>query len=91
MSAIVLESVLTCPRCGFAKPETMPTDACQFYYECSNCKALLRPNPGDCCVFCSFGSVKCPPIQQQLGCCSWGRLREGAESYAKALASDILR
>lgn len=22
---------------------------------------------------------------------SWGRLREGAESYAKALASDILR
>ena len=46
MSAIVLESVLTCPRCGFAKPETMPTDACQFYYECSNCKALLRPNPG---------------------------------------------
>lgn len=29
MSAIVLESVLTCPRCGFAKPETMPTDACQ--------------------------------------------------------------
>jgi mercuric ion binding protein len=46
MSAIVLESVLTCPRCGFAKPETMPTDACQFYYECSNCKVLLRPNPG---------------------------------------------
>ncbi|MEN1783291.1 GDCCVxC domain-containing (seleno)protein, partial [Pseudomonas aeruginosa] len=29
-----------------------------------------RSNPGDCCVFCSFGSVKCPPIQQQLGCCS---------------------
>nr|WP_305955771.1 GDCCVxC domain-containing (seleno)protein [Pseudomonas sp. HS-2] len=47
-----------------------PTDACQFYYECSNRKALLRPNPGDCCVFCSFGSVKCPPLQQQLGCCS---------------------
>ncbi|MFV9460664.1 GDCCVxC domain-containing (seleno)protein [Pseudomonas aeruginosa] len=46
MSAIVLESVLTCPRCGFAKPETMPTDACQFYYECSNCKALLRPTQG---------------------------------------------
>jgi DNA-directed RNA polymerase subunit RPC12/RpoP len=46
MSAIVLESVLTCPRCGFAKPETMPTDACQFYYECSNCKALLRLTQG---------------------------------------------
>ncbi|HZR03099.1 MAG TPA: GDCCVxC domain-containing (seleno)protein [Burkholderiales bacterium] len=69
MSAFIAQSVLTCPRCGFAKQETMPTDACQFYYECSMCKALLRPNPGDCCVFCSFGSVKCPPIQAQQGRC----------------------
>ncbi|CAN7687371.1 GDCCVxC domain-containing (seleno)protein [Pararhizobium sp. LjRoot238] len=29
----------------------------------------MRPEPGDCCVFCSFGSVKCPPVQQQCGCC----------------------
>lgn len=70
MSALVLQSVLTCPRCGFRKEETMPTDACQFFYECEQCKTLLRPNPGDCCVFCSFGSVKCPPIQAQRSCCS---------------------
>ncbi len=63
MLAITRESVLTCPRCGLAKTETMQTDACQFYYECENCKALLRPKPGDCCVFCSYGSVKCPPGQ----------------------------
>jgi hypothetical protein len=69
MTAPVLESVLACPKCGFSKPETMPTDACQFYYECVGCGALLRPNAGDCCVFCSFGSVKCPPIQAQRGCC----------------------
>ena len=31
--------------------------------------APLRPKPGDCCVFCSYGTVKCPPIQQQRGCC----------------------
>ena len=68
MRAVTLESVLMCPRCGFAKAETMPTDACQFYYECENCKALLRPRPGDCCVFCSYGSVKCPPIQQSSSC-----------------------
>ena len=64
MPAITLESVLTCPRCGFAKTETMPSDACQFYYECENCEVLLRPKPGDCCVFCSYGSVKCPSVQQ---------------------------
>jgi hypothetical protein len=27
MSAPILESVLTCPKCGFAKAESMPTDA----------------------------------------------------------------
>jgi hypothetical protein len=46
----------------------MPVDACQFFYECESCKALLQPKPGDCCVFCSFGSVKCPPIQAQGRC-----------------------
>jgi hypothetical protein len=69
MNAVVLESVLTCPRCGFAAQETMPTDACLYFYECRECKTLLRPKPGDCCVFCSFGSVKCPPIQEQRRCC----------------------
>jgi len=72
MNAVVLESVLTCPNCGFARQETMPTDACQFFYQCGNCGALLRPKSGDCCVFCSYGSVKCPPIQQQSACCNSG-------------------
>ena len=66
---MVLQSRLTCPSCGFQKTETMPTDACQFFYECENCHQLLRPKPGDCCVFCSYGSAKCPPIQAGSGCC----------------------
>lgn len=73
MSTPILESVLTCPKCGFAKAESMPTDACQFHYERARCGALLRPNPGDCCVFCSFGSRKCPPIQEQGSCCGESR------------------
>ena len=44
--SIALESVITCPECGHQKEETMPTDACQFFYECSNCKAILRPQAG---------------------------------------------
>ena len=58
-----LQSTLTCPRCGHAEIETMPTDACRFFYDCKGCGAKLRPNDGDCCVFCSFGDVPCPPIQ----------------------------
>jgi len=65
-----LESVLTCPECGFVAAETMPTDACLYFYECTNCHTLLRPKTGDCCVFCSFGSVKCPPMQHALDCCA---------------------
>ena len=66
----VLESVLTCPECGFIATETMPTDACLYFYECTSCHTLLRPKTGDCCVFCSFGSVKCPPMQHASNCCA---------------------
>jgi hypothetical protein len=41
----------------------MATDACQFSYDCESCGTLLRPRSGDCWVFCSYGSVPCPPIQ----------------------------
>lgn len=53
MSASVTESTLTCPHCGLAKTERMPKDACQWFYECESCHALLRPKAGECCVFCS--------------------------------------
>jgi len=62
--------MVTCPHCGFSALETMPVDACLFFYECRNCRTLLRPKQGDCCVFCSYGSVKCPSIQEQRGCCA---------------------
>jgi hypothetical protein len=69
MKGVIVESILTCPHCGYAESETMPTDACQFFYECRSCKTLLKPKPGDCCVFCSYGSVQCPSVQQQSPCC----------------------
>ena len=64
MTQIIFESTLTCPECGHSKTETMATDSCQFYYECESCHVLLKPNQGDCCVYCSFGTFKCPPMQQ---------------------------
>lgn len=61
---MLLTSTLTCPKCGHQSTDTMPTDACQFFYDCKGCAAVLRPNSGDCCVYCSFGDVPCPPIQE---------------------------
>lgn len=76
MSGIIPDSTLTCPHCGHARTERMPTDACQWFYECTHCGAILKPLPGDCCVYCSYGTVPCPPIQAQRaaggeksGCC----------------------
>lgn len=66
---VELKSTLTCPNCGYRKEEIMPTDACQFFYECEKCKTILKPLEGDCCVYCSYGSVKCPPIQAGDNCC----------------------
>ena len=69
MNSIELASEITCPLCGTSKLEIMPTDACQFFYECTGCHQILKPLAGDCCVFCSYGTVKCPPIQQGSACC----------------------
>ncbi|WP_275944163.1 MULTISPECIES: GDCCVxC domain-containing (seleno)protein [Gluconacetobacter] len=67
-------SLLTCPACGQQSLETMPTDACQFFYDCPHCGVLLKPKRGDCCVFCSYGDVPCPPVQEhgRLACCGDG-------------------
>lgn len=60
---IKIYSVITCPICGYSKEGKMPEDACQFFYECENCKTVLKPKDGDCCVYCSYGTEKCPSKQ----------------------------
>ncbi len=62
-------STITCPHCGHATAEAMPVNACQVFYDCTACGATLRPNSGDCCVFCSYGDVPCPPIQESGAAC----------------------
>ena len=59
-----LRSTITCPHCQHQETETMPTDNCQFYYDCKGCGKLLKAQKGDCCVFCSYADVPCPPIQE---------------------------
>ena len=66
-----LLSDLTCPACGHVERLEMPVDACVFFHECTACHVRLRPKAGDCCVFCSYGSVPCPPIQDgRSDCCA---------------------
>ncbi|MEO5650977.1 MAG: GDCCVxC domain-containing (seleno)protein [Ginsengibacter sp.] len=68
--AFILQSTITCPECGFPKEEIMPRDACQYFYKCTRCEKILKPKRGDCCVFCSYGTMPCPPVQANAACCA---------------------
>jgi hypothetical protein len=68
MSTATLNSTLSCPQCGHRSIETMPIDACAFFHVCAGCGTRLKPKEGDCCVFCSYGSMPCPPKQLERGC-----------------------
>lgn len=69
-ASVIEESVVTCPDCGHRTTARMPIDACQIRYDCPNCGTMLKPKPGDCCVFCSYGSVPCPPVQKTAQHCA---------------------
>lgn len=60
-----LNSIIICPYCGYRKEEIMPEDSCIHFYKCTNCKQILTPKKGDCCIFCSYGTVQCPPKQKE--------------------------
>jgi hypothetical protein len=58
-------SEITCPECGHTKTEVLPTDVCTIIYECEKCQTELKPKDGDCCVFCTYGTHKCPSKQSE--------------------------
>ncbi|MFP6715837.1 MAG: GDCCVxC domain-containing (seleno)protein [Alphaproteobacteria bacterium] len=64
-NVIELRSVVTCPNCRHEQSEAMPVDSCLLFYSCRGCGVTLRPTTGDCCIFCTFGSVACPPKQKR--------------------------
>lgn len=67
MPDVMLVSTITCPGCGAETETEMPTESCQYFWDCPACGAVLRPEAGDCCVFCSHGSAPCPPVQRADG------------------------
>ena len=54
MTDLQLQSTITCPKCNHQTTEQMPTNYCQYYWECPHCKKDLKPKQGDCCVYCSY-------------------------------------
>ena len=41
-----LQSTITCPHYGYAALETMPTDACKFFYDCRGLRTTAEAGTG---------------------------------------------
>ena len=67
-------SMITCPACGHHESEIIPADVCQYFYKCKACGVVMRPVNGDCCIFCSYGDVKCATAHRNVR----GRKESGA-------------
>jgi len=63
VTVTITVATIVCPECGHAELETMPTNGCQYFYTCVGCGVTLKPQLGDCCVFCSYADQVCPPKQ----------------------------
>lgn len=57
---MIPQAWITCPVCGCRNLEELSADRCLYSYDCSGCGARLQPREGDCCIFCSYGSQRCP-------------------------------
>lgn len=61
---VVHFSKITCPECGSRSLDQMPANASVYFYHCLRCNAIFKPKHGDCCVYCSYGTMRCPPRQK---------------------------
>jgi hypothetical protein len=69
MTIIKRNSTITCPDCKANEELEMPSNACLYFYKCKSCNSIIKPLSGDCCVFCSYGNIICPPKQKKENCC----------------------
>ena len=90
MVELRLQSAITCPKCGHQATEQMPTDACVVFYNCKGCGAKLKPLPGSCCVFCSYGSVPCPPIQGGVEPCCTPKPDQSSKDWVGSPGTSLL-
>ena len=63
---VSLWSILTCPECGCSKLEAIPRHTVKLSYTCGECDAVLEPASWECCVYCSYGSVRCVKVQSRI-------------------------
>ena len=62
-AGVVKHCVLTCPVCKNRTQEFMVSESLKLVFQCPACLTWLSPKKNDHCIYDSYGSVNCPPIQ----------------------------
>ena len=57
-------STLHCPYCRAGSHERMPMDRTLHEFQCLWCNRLVQQGPEEHCIYCAFGSRKCPQMQR---------------------------
>ena len=50
--------LVACPECGVVAREPYPPNASLYFYQYRECGSVIGPQPGDGCVFRSFGRAR---------------------------------
>ena len=60
---VLNKNELTCPECGTKQKGEMLEAAYSYAYQCNGCSEIIEKKPDSCCVYCSYGEVRCPSEQ----------------------------
>ncbi len=60
-----IETVIKCPHCGVEQQATMTLTGKKIAHDCRFCNQTMYAKKGECCVFCSFGAIKCLGTQEK--------------------------
>lgn len=72
-------SIIKCPFCGGKSIEKLELVTVEDRCTCKHCGMELKPLPGDCCVYCSYGSAGC--IKMQI----WKAIEAQLDSYQRGV------
>ena len=64
MTITILQTIMKCPNCRTTETVTMDPKIPGDFFTCKECEKTHEPRLGDCCVYCSYGSVNCPAVQE---------------------------
>lgn len=63
VTEVLSKNQLTCPECASQQSAEMLDTGHSYAYQCDNCLEIIEKKEDSCCVYCSYGEVKCPTQQ----------------------------